>query len=147
MTADTATRTEPKRAEYQALTHLSIGRRGDKEKAADFVNKGETIWLTEEEAAGFLDPSRHKTAVIRPASEKHEPMPRITAAGLFGAKGRPAPPPAPEGSAALDVTNESKIGHVDSGDPASHPEANAPEVTDPDAGNEGATARTRRTRS
>jgi hypothetical protein len=147
MSDDTTAKPEPGRSEYQALTNLSIGRRGDKDKAADFVPKGETVWLTEDEAARFLDTSRHKTAVIRPASEKNEPMPRITGAGMFGAKGRPAPPPVPEGSAALDVTNESKIGHIDSSDPANHPEAKQPDVTDPDAGNDGATARTRRGRS
>jgi len=56
---------------YEALTNLSVGRRGgsDSEKAADIVHKGETVHLTEEEARGFLDPRRHKAPVIRPASD------------------------------------------------------------------------------
>lgn len=134
---DTATEVQPKRAEWQALTPLSIGRRGDKEKAADLVHPGETVWLTEEESAGYLDRSRHRVPVIRPASQKNDPMPRITASTLFGAKGRPAAPaPVPGAAVALDITNESRIVENTSG-----PEAQQAEISDPDAGRDGAPVR------
>lgn len=140
MTTDTAARPEPKRAEWQALTHLSIGRRGDKDKAADLVATGETVWLTEEESARLLDPSQYKVPVIRPATERSQPLPRVSAASLFGAKGRPAAPAPFPGSAALDVTNESRLLH-DPTDLANHPEAEVVDVTDPDADRIGAPIR------
>lgn len=132
---DTDTKAEPSRAEWQALVPLSISRRGDKEKAADFVQAGETVLLTEEESAGFL--KRHQVPVIRPASQKNEPLPQISARQMFrpiAGPGQFGARPDPAGATRV-ITNPA--------DPASHPEANAPEVTDPDAGNEGATARSR----
>jgi hypothetical protein len=136
LTTDTAI--QPKRAEWQALVPLSVGRRGDREKAADLVLTGETVWLTEEESAGYLDRARHRVPVIRPASQKNDPMPRITAANLFGARGRPAPPPAPapDDAIALDLTNESRIVENTSG-----PESQMPAIIDPDAGRDGAPVR------
>jgi len=138
----TAAKADPKKAKWQALTHLSIGRNGQ----AGLAVPGEIVELTEEESAGFLDPGRHRIPVIRPESERDEPLPRISAARVFGAKGRPAPPPPEPGAQPLDVKNESKV-IKDPGDPENAPEAHAPEVTDPDADNEGSTARTRRSRS
>src|ERR1700761_7632585 len=124
MSTDTQARPEPKRAEWQALVHLSVGRRGDRDRAADLVPAGETVWLTEDESARLLDRGHHKVPVIRPATERHEPLPRLSASALFGPKGRPAAPaPIPGAAAALDVTNESRV------------------LRDPGAGREGAPVR------
>lgn len=62
---------QPATSEYEALTNLSVGRRSGpaSEKATDIVHKGETVHLTEEEAARFLDPNRHRVPVIRPAPD------------------------------------------------------------------------------
>lgn len=143
MTTETIARPEPKRAEWQALIHLSVGRRGDTEKGADLVVPQETIWLTEDESARFLDPRRYPVTPIRPASQKNDPLPRITASTLYRGSIRPmAPAPIPGAPVALDVTDESRI--VENTSIA----APDPEVTDPDADRIGAPIRQqpRRTR-
>lgn len=125
---------------WQVLTSgLSLGRLNqggsDKERAADIAVRGEIVHLTEAQVQHFK--TAHQVPVIRPASEKDDPLPVVTAKHLF----RPAPGPQQFG-ARPDPAGASRVA-VNPADPASHPEANAPEVIDPDAGSEGATARTR----
>jgi hypothetical protein len=45
---------------YEALTWLSVPRRGDKDRATDRVPPGETVYLTEDEARQF---ERHDPGV------------------------------------------------------------------------------------
>jgi hypothetical protein len=127
--------------EWEALTNLSVGRTGsDSEKAADIVHKGETVHLTKEQSDRFLDPKRHKVAVIRPASEQNDAAPRIQARDLFGNRPqagqfldtRPDPPNASRVIVNPDAEDASK----DPSDPLNQPEANDPVVdlsVDPDA--------------
>jgi len=116
----------PKGQQYEALTNLSVGRvvpaGKDSEKAADIVHRGETVFLTDEQAARFLEPGRHKVPVIRKASEQNDPAPRITAGDLFGAR-----PLAQQFGARPDPEGASRV--VENPDPV-HP-ANAPEANDP----------------
>lgn len=126
----------PATTEYEALTNLSVGRTGsDSEKAADIVHRGETVHLTDEQAARFLDPKRHKVPVIRPASQQNEPMPQIRARDLFGNR-----PQAQQFGARPDPAGASKVIEnpevADPADPLNAPEANDPVVdlsVDPDA--------------
>lgn len=122
---------------FEALTNLSVGRTGsDAEKAADIVHKGEIVHLTDEQAAGFMDPRRHRVPVIRLASEQNDPAPDIRARDLFGA--RPTAQqfgarPDPAGSSHVLVTPEES---ADPADPRNAPEASDPVVdltVDPDA--------------
>lgn len=129
----------PKGQLYEALTNLSIGRittiGQDTEKAADIVHRGETVHLTDEQAARFLDPKRHKVPVIRPASQRNEPMPQIRARDLFGNQPQAqqfGARPDPAGASQVIVNPES----ADPADPLNAPEANDPVVdlsVDPDA--------------
>lgn len=131
----------PATAEYQALTNLSIGRNTsgkDGERLADIVHAGDTVHLTEEQAAGFTDPRRHKVPVIRPASEQNEPLPHIRAGDLFGARptaGQFGARPDPAGASQV-IVNPDPDAPRDPADPLNAPEANDPVVdlsVDPDA--------------
>lgn len=96
---------------YVALINLSVPRRGDPDKGADLVMAGETINLTDDEAAQYL---RHgprdgrQVAVIRPAtgpeSSKLAPQsvpPRAVSGRLNGPPAGARPDPA--GSSAIQV--------------------------------------------
>jgi hypothetical protein len=100
---------------YQAITNLSVPRKGDPGKETDLVMAGETAELDDETAALFLPP-RRVPAVIRAAKESGDPLPRIHPKMLFGNAinprtgqplGRPGPPegarPDPPGSSAVQV--------------------------------------------
>ena len=130
--ADTAPPAEPKRAEYEALAPLSLGRpksaSDPKADAADIVQRGETVWLTEDEAHGFL--TRHGVPVIRPAKQQNQPAPRITARQVFGKA-----PRAEQFGARPDPKGASRV-ELNPAHPENHPEANDPQVDlsiDPDA--------------
>jgi hypothetical protein len=132
--AETAPPAEPKRAEWQALAPLSLGRpksaSDPKADAADIVQPGETVWLTEDESCGFL--TRHGVPVIRPAKQQNQPAPRITARQVFGPKGRPT---AAQFGARPDPKGASSV-TLNPAHPENHPEANDPQVDlsiDPDA--------------
>lgn len=112
---------------YEALTCLSVPRRGDKDRGADLVYPGETVYLTEEEARQF---ERHgardgrQVSVIRKlsgADGSHEPLQRVGANGaallprhvsgrLFRPQmpppGSDAPRPDPEGSSRIQVMQD-----------------------------------------
>jgi hypothetical protein len=85
---------------YIALIPLSVPRRGDPEKNTDLVMPGETVHLTEAEAALFTrhDPrSGRRIPVIRPAAGKgssREPLVRVPPKAVSGRLHAP-PPPAP----------------------------------------------------
>ena len=123
---------EPKKARWQALTALSIGRTPtDREKSADVVEAGGIVELTEEQAHGFL--TRHRIPLIRPAAEQNKPLPRVTARDLFGRA--PAAEafgarPDPAGASRVIVAEE-----LHPQDPSLAPEANDPQpdvTVDPD---------------
>jgi len=84
---------------YIALIPLSVPRRGDPEKNTDLVLAGETVHLTEAEAATYM---RHgvrdgrRIAVIRPATgpgSTSEPLRRVPPKAVSGALHAPPPPP------------------------------------------------------
>lgn len=91
---------------YQALMNLSVPRRGDTERQCDLVPVGETVTLTDEEAALFLPP--HKPLpMIRPVSDQGEPLHRIPARALAGQLRVPAMArPDPAGSTQVSVIEE-----------------------------------------
>lgn len=107
---------------YEALTALSVPRRGDsKDKQTDLVLAGDTVYLTEDEARAF---ERHgsndgrQVPVIRKLSGpdgSREPLPRLLPRHLSGRLFRP--PPAPPGSDAPrpDPEGSSRIVPVDDG--------------------------------
>lgn len=101
---------------YIALIPLSVPRRGDPEKNTDLVMPGETVHLTESEAATFI---RHglkdgrRIAVIRPATgpgSTGEPLQRVPPKAVSGRLHAPPPPqpgtdfarPDPPGSSAVE---------------------------------------------
>jgi len=101
---------------YEALTCLSVPRRADSDRQTDLVLKGETVYLTEDEARRFNrhDPGRdgRMTEVVRKLSGpdgSREPLPRLLPRHLSGrlfrpmtpAPGTDAPRPDPEGSSAI----------------------------------------------
>jgi hypothetical protein len=100
---------------YQALVNLSHPRRGDPGKETDLIYAGETVDLTDEEAAMYLPP-RRDPPLIRPGKESGQPLPRMHPRALSGVAinprtgkriGSPGPPqgarPDPEGSSAVQV--------------------------------------------
>ena len=124
----------PKGKNYEALTHLSVGRattgkEGD--RSADIVHRGETVFLTEEQARGFLDPRRHRRPVIREASEQNEPAPPVTARDLFGQQPRAqqfaATLPDPPGASKV-IERPDPEAPEDPADPRNAPEASEPAV-------------------
>jgi hypothetical protein len=134
----------PKTALWEALANLSVGRDDTKEKSADVVHPHETVWLTEAQSAGFLDPRRHRVPPIRPAKDQNKPAPPITARDLFGrppgppVDARPDPPRDPERTVLGYPLGASKV-EGESADreyATNAPEANDPQVdlsVDPDA--------------
>lgn len=113
---------------YEALTCLSVPRRGDKDRATDLVYPGEVIHLTDEEARQF---QRHggprdgrQVAVIRKVSGpggSHEPLPRVLPRHVSGRLFRPmtpppgsdAPRPDPEGSSRIQVIDDGRAPESD----------------------------------
>lgn len=108
---------------YVALTNLSVPRRGDKDRQTDLVRKGETIYLTEEEARQFerRDPGRDGRAapVVRKLSgpdgtrgDVPELLPRHLSGRLFRPPaplpGSDAARPDPEGSSRIQVIEDGK---------------------------------------
>lgn len=132
----------PKGQLYEALTNLSVGRTTGpgEEKAADIVRRGETVHLTDEQAARFLDRRRHRVPVIRPASQQNDPAPEILGRDLFGDRPKAqqlGARPDPAGSTTVRVIEDADPDAPgDPADPRNAPEANDPVVdlsTDPDA--------------
>lgn len=68
---------------YQALTNLSVPRKGDVNRETDLVLAGETIDLADDVAALFLPPLR-QPAVIRPAKDASQPLERMHPRSLSG---------------------------------------------------------------
>jgi hypothetical protein len=100
---------------YQAITNLSVPRKGDPGKETDLVMAGETVELDDDVAALFLRPKRDPE-VIRPAKASGDPLPRLLPRSLSGVAinhrtgrrvGMPGPPqgarPDPPGSSAVQV--------------------------------------------
>lgn len=96
---------------YVALVNLSVPRRGDPEKNTDLVPAGETVHLTDEEAAQYL---RHggrdgrQIAVIRPATGPKSSNLKPQRVPPRAVSGRLTAPPAdarpdPAGSSAIQV--------------------------------------------
>lgn len=61
---------------YQAMVNLSVPRAGDTGKETDLVRAGETVDLTDEQAARWLPPVR-AFPMVRPAGQQSEALPRI----------------------------------------------------------------------
>jgi hypothetical protein len=107
---------------YEALTALSVPRRGDvKEKATDLVLAGETVFLTEEEARAF---ERHGTRdgrqvpVIRKlsgADGSREALPRLLPRHVSGRLFRPPPPPPGSDAARPDPEGSSRVQVLEDG--------------------------------
>ena len=100
---------------YQAITFISHPRKGDPNRETDLIYPGDTLDLTDEEAALYLPP-RRVPAVIRASAEAGEPLPRLHPKQLSGVAvnprtgrrvGQPGPPdgarPDPAGSSAVQV--------------------------------------------
>ena len=100
---------------FQAITNLSVPRKGDPNKETDLVLEGETVDLDDDVAALFLPPLR-VPAVIRAVKESSEPLPRLHPRQLSGVAinqrtgkriGFPGPPqgarPDPAGSSTVTV--------------------------------------------
>jgi hypothetical protein len=117
---------------YQALVNLSVPRVGDPGKETDLVETGETVELTDDQAALFLPPKRAE-ALIRPAKESGQPLPRLHPRLLSAVAinprtgkriGMPGPPegarPDPAGSSSVQVmipeANEPQIDSENAGD-------------------------------
>lgn len=121
-----ATRTgEP----YLALTCLSVPRRGDKDRGTDLVYPGETVYLTEEEAAAFNRRGARdgrQAEVLRklsgPDGSREAPPARYANGGMIPPRavsgrlfrpmtpppGSDAPRPDPEGSSAIQVLDDGR---------------------------------------
>jgi hypothetical protein len=132
----------PKGSLYVALTNLSVGRTTapGEEKAADIVRRGETVHLTDEQAARFNDRKRHRVPVIRKASEQGDGDPDIIARDLFGARPQAqqlGARPDPAGASQVRVIEDADPDAPDDpADPRNAPEGKDPAVdlsTDPDA--------------
>jgi hypothetical protein len=120
---------------YIALTNLSVPRRGpvpkDEVRQSDLVPAGETVWLTDEEAATFL---RHdgkdgrRIPVIRklhgPDSSAEPNAGRIHPSYLSGPVFRPSAPPPGTDLPRPDLPDSSRI--ISSGPPV--PEGLPPQV-------------------
>lgn len=106
---------------YLALANLSVPRRGDKDRQTDLVHKGETVYLTEEEARQFerRDPGRdgRVAPVVRKLSGpdgSREDIPNLLPRHLSGRLFRPVTPPPgtelprpdPEGSSRIQVMQD-----------------------------------------
>ena len=100
---------------YQAITNLSVPRKGDPGKECDLVMAGETVELDDDTAALFLRPKRDPE-VIRTAKVSGDPLPRLLPRQLSGVAinprtgkrvGAPGPPqgarPDPAGSSSVQV--------------------------------------------
>jgi hypothetical protein len=101
---------------YEALTWLSVPRRGDTDRQTDRVAPGETVYLTEEEARKFErhDPGSDGRMVspIRKLSGpggSREPLPRLLPRHLSGRLFRPMTPPPNSDLARPDPPESSEI--------------------------------------
>jgi hypothetical protein len=101
---------------YEALANLSVPRRGDADRQSDLVVKGETVYLTDEEARKFnrRDPGRdgRMTEVVRKLSGpdgSREPAPRLLPRHLSGRLFRPMTPPPNSDLARPDPPESSEI--------------------------------------
>lgn len=92
-----------KKSDYQALVNLSVGHvirnANGREEWADRVAPGETVELTEQEAAAF-------GRFVRPVEKASEPMKRFTAKDVAGARTSPVNL---EGSGAIDITDKTEL--------------------------------------
>jgi hypothetical protein len=119
---------------YQALANISIPRRGDWQRNTDLVRPGETVYLTDDEAAAINQNMRRVTRrnvdVLRPAKEAgSSPMPKLTGRVLSGPLNAPPPPPPGSDMARPDPPGSTKI--LITQDVA--PEASEPSIGSEDA--------------
>lgn len=125
---------------YEALTALSVPRRGDTDRQTDLVLKGETIYLTEEEARRFNrhDPGRdgRMTEVVRKLSGpdgSRGPVPRLLPRHLSGRLFRPMTPPPGSDAPRPDPEGSSEVQVLDDGRAPEAAGAVAPEPSEMDA--------------
>jgi hypothetical protein len=127
---------------YQAIVNLSVPRVGDPNRETDLVMAGETIDLTDDQAAAFLPP-RKAFPMIRSVKDSGEPLPAVHPRRLSGISinqrtgkriGMPGPPegarPDPPGSSVVTVleppeANEPQPGSEDAPPP---PEQDAVDI-------------------
>jgi len=125
---------------YQALVNISHPRKGDPNKETDLIMAGETVDLTDEEAARYLPPARLQ-ALIRPAKESGGPQPQFAPRSLFGVAinprtgkriGRPGPPadarPDPPGSSQVQVMEPPEASEPQPGDETAGPVVDAEDI-------------------
>lgn len=137
---------------WQAVTYISLPRRGDPTHQTDLVAPGETLYLTPEEAQLLLRNGARdgrKIPVIRPKKEMSEPLPRILPRQVSGSLRAPPPPPPgtdmprpdPPGSSAVLIQEDADI-------PEAHePEAGSERELPPDADAEDIPPRRTRSRA
>jgi hypothetical protein len=97
---------EPEMREYRALVNLSVGRVdrtvNGREERAERVEKGTTVYLTEQEAANY------GRLVRLVEGEESTAIPRITPRMMVGTVNKTGVPTL-EGSGALDMKNETRV--------------------------------------
>lgn len=125
---------------YEALTCLSVPRRGDTDRQTDLVFKGETVYLTDDEARKFnrRDPGRdgRMTEVVRKLSGpdgSREPLPRLLPRHLSGRLFRPMTPPPGSELPRPDPPESSEISVYDDGRAPETTGAMSPEPSEMDA--------------
>jgi hypothetical protein len=125
---------------YEALANLSVPRRGDADRQSDLVFKGETVYLTDEEARRFnrRDPGRdgRMTEVVRKLSGpdgSREPAPRLLPRHLSGRLFRPMQPPPGSDAPRPDPPESSAVVPYDDGRAPETAGAMAPEPSEMDA--------------
>lgn len=125
---------------YEALANLSVPRRGDTDRQSDLVLRGETVYLTEEEARKFnrRDPGRdgRVTQVVRKLSGpdgSREPAPRLLPRHLSGRLFRPMTPPPGSDMERPDPPGSSEISVLEDGRAPETSGSTAPEPSEMDA--------------
>jgi hypothetical protein len=116
---------------YEALVNLSVPRRGDVDRQCDLVRRGETLYLTEEEARQF---NRHdgtagrQVEVVRKLSGpdgSREALPAVPPRALSGRVFRPQAPvpgtdgprPDPAGSSRVEYLDDAPVPERDQPQP------------------------------
>jgi hypothetical protein len=121
-------------SQYQALVNLSVPRTDDADRQTDLVTRGNTVILTDEQAAKFLPPVK-PFPMIRRIKDQHEPLPRITGRHMSGPIRQPPVPQPGTADPRPDPAGSSVITEVKDDADQNPP---VPEMNEPAAGSENA---------